>query len=609
MSARPKATGAAVGFTVKSGWASVVLLETSHGEPAIADSRRLELCDPSIPEARQPYHAGFGTARSSGAALHRLVASVEQFGTHAVIELLTHHQAQHRIIGAGIVAGSLIDPATIANAHIRIHALEGRLFRQVIEAGARDRGIETRTWRDRDLYAEAATILHRSEASIRTSITALGRAIAGRMARGAQIGRARRVAGPPLVSHRPKRVSADARPGDRIEYLDVLRGFALTGVCAANLFIFSGLSYMTEAQRASLPTAAFDRVATMFELVFIETKFMGLFAMLFGASFWLFLDRANARGLRGSRLFYRRLAWLFVIGAIHGWLFWCFDILRFYALWGLLLPVCLMASQRTVLRLALACSVLVPAIVAGCRSAWFMSQGDGGALDAMALQAFARGTYVEMLRVNWIYDWFLTLSVSQISYQVAVFGRMVLGLYVMRAGIPRALSTHAALFRRTAIAGGLVGVTANIATATHIVVPVAGGFTMAFVASFIEETGYLALSTAYASALALLFQSLRWMPVLRRFASIGQMALTWYLTQTLVAVWFFYGFMPGPRLMGRVGGFSLLVICALWFAIQALLASVWLRRYRYGPMEWVWRSLTYWQVQPFRRFDLRESRP
>ena len=73
----------------------------------------------------------------------------------------------------------------------------------------------------------------------------------------------------------------------------------------------------------------------MFELVFIETKFMGLFAMLFGASFWLFLDRAAARGRRGSGLFYRRIAWLFVIGAIHGWLFWCFDILRFYALWGL----------------------------------------------------------------------------------------------------------------------------------------------------------------------------------------------------------------------------------------------------------------------------------
>jgi len=401
-------------------------------------------------------------------------------------------------------------------------------------------------------------------------------------------------------------MSPVAHAGDRIEYLDALRGFALTGVCAANLFIFSGLAFMSEAQLASLPTASLDRVATMFELVFIETKFMGLFAMLFGASFWLFLDSADARGLEGRGLFYRRLTWLFVIGAIHGWLLWCFDILRFYALWGLLLPLCLTASQRTIIRLGLASSVLVPAFVAGCRWVWFPPGGDSGALDALALQAFAGRMYAETLRLNWIYDWFLTLSVSQISYQVAVFGRMVLGLYVMRAGIPKALSTYTGVFRRTAVVGALVGVSANIVTATHVLVPVSGRFTVAFAAEFIEQAGYLALSTAYASALALLFQSSRWRSILRGFAPIGRMALTCYLTQTLVALWLFYGFMPGPHLMGRVGPFSLLAICAIWFVIQASFASMWLMRYRFGPMEWLWRSLTYWQVQPLRRIGVPE---
>jgi uncharacterized protein len=266
-----------------------------------------------------------------------------------------------------------------------------------------------------------------------------------------------------------------------------------------------------------------------------------------------------------------------------------------------------MPPQRTVLRLALACSVVVPAIVAGCRSAWFIPAGDGGALDALALQAFADGTYAEMLRVNWIYDWFLTLSVGQIGYQVAMFGRILLGLYVARARIPGDLSTHITLFRRTAMAGGVVGAIANVVTANHALTPASGSFTMAFVARFVEEAGYLSLSVAYASIVALLFQSRRWMPVLRRFAPIGQMALTCYLFQTAFAVWLFYGFMPGPHLMGRVGASAALVIGAIWFAIQASLASAWLRRYRYGPVEWVWRSLTYWALQPFRRRDLREA--
>jgi uncharacterized protein len=253
--------------------------------------------------------------------------------------------------------------------------------------------------------------------------------------------------------------------------------------------------------------------------------------------------------------------------------------------------------------------VLVPAVVAGVRWVWFPPGADRGDLDRLALQAFAYGTYGDMLRLNWIYDWALTLGVGQISYQVAVFGRMVLGLYVARARMPADLPAHITAFRRVAIAGGLVGVAANVVTVTHVLTPVAGSFTMAFVAEFVEQTGYLALSAAYASVLALLFQSPRWMPILRRFAPIGQMALTWYLAQTLVALWLFYGFMPGPHLMGRVGGFGLVVICLVWFAIQASLAAAWLRLYRYGPAEWIWRSLTYWQTQPFARLTLRESRP
>src|SRR5436190_22719542 len=106
---------------------------------------------------------------------------------------------------------------------------------------------------------------------------------------------------------------------------------------------------MTDAQRAALPTAAIDRTVRFLELIFIENKFMGLFALLFGVSFWLFLSRARARGVEGTALFYRRIFWLFLFAAIHGWLLWCFDIVRFYALWALLLPLLLRVSHRTLL--------------------------------------------------------------------------------------------------------------------------------------------------------------------------------------------------------------------------------------------------------------------
>src|SRR5262245_43705836 len=126
---------------------------------------------------------------------------------------------------------------------------------------------------------------------------------------------------------------------ERFEFIDCLRGFALLGVFWANLLVFSGISFLTNEQRVSLFKTPLDTFAYHFERFFIENKFMGLFSFLFGISFWLFIGRATSRGGSPTRLFYRRIFWLFLIGLAHGWLLWCFDILRFYALWAILLPL------------------------------------------------------------------------------------------------------------------------------------------------------------------------------------------------------------------------------------------------------------------------------
>src|SRR5438874_7040052 len=124
-------TRAAVGFTVKSGWACAVLLTGSADAPEVVDCRRIELSDPDVPESRQPYHDGFGTARAEGRELTRLVTSVERFGRKSVTGLIRGYTDGHRLRGVGVVVGSLIDPEKLGNSHVRIHALEGQLFRRV----------------------------------------------------------------------------------------------------------------------------------------------------------------------------------------------------------------------------------------------------------------------------------------------------------------------------------------------------------------------------------------------------------------------------------------------------------------------------------------------
>lgn len=389
------------------------------------------------------------------------------------------------------------------------------------------------------------------------------------------------------------------RPADRVEFVDVLRGFALAGVFAANLLIFSGFTYMFDWQQAMLPTTSVDRVIHLLEVIFIENKFMGLFSILFGISFWLFLDRAKARGVEGTRLFYRRVGWLFVIGAVHCWLFWLWDILMFYALWGLLLPLFLRVSNKVLLRIGLFFAVLAPALIGGFRS---LMMEPAPSLNALALETFSFGSYSQVLYVNWIYEWDTTLSISQLAYQVALFGRLLLGLYAARLLLHVDLQSHYKLFRALLVGGAVIGIACNILIAGRYLnsSAAAASFLLPFSRRLIAETGYLALTLAYAAGLALLFQTSGLKRYLLIFAPVGRMALTCYLLQTLFGIWLFYGFMPGPNLMGKIGPVWLILVWVIGYANQIWFASLWLQHFRLGPAEWLWRSLTYWKIQPLR---------
>lgn len=396
------------------------------------------------------------------------------------------------------------------------------------------------------------------------------------------------------------RDGGDAAPAaGRLEFVDSLRGFALFGVFWANLLIFSGIGYMTDEQRASSFRGRLDTVAYLFERFFVENKFMGLFSLLFGISFWLFLSRVRDRGTSATALFYRRIFWLFAIGAIHGWLLWCFDILRFYALWAVLLPLFVRTAPRRLFGIALAASVLLPALVAAVEAGLTHPAAAATDYDAMALAAFGRGSYGEVLKANWRYDWYLTLDVGQIAYQVAVFGRLILGLYVARTLDLGNLGAHRSLLRTVLLVGGLVGVAGSTIFAGRLLTDAAGNPWLAFGRRLLVEGGQLGLTLAYASALALAFLAARWRRVVRLLAPMGRMALTWYLLQTLFGIWLFYGFAHGPALMGKAGPAALAAVAVAGYVVQVVLARVWMTRFRFGPAEWCWRSLTYGRAQPF----------
>ena len=171
---------AVLGLRVKSGWAAAVLVGGTRAAPRLLHHSRIELCDPKVPQSRQPYHKGFGSLQKSAAVLRRLTGVVDRATERSmaalVQELRTHRCAARAVV---LVVGSTIEPESIGNEHIRAHAYEGRLFRTTLERAARRRRLPCRVVRERGLATAVAGELGVTAPDVRRAVGAIG-AEAGR---------------------------------------------------------------------------------------------------------------------------------------------------------------------------------------------------------------------------------------------------------------------------------------------------------------------------------------------------------------------------------------------------------------------------------------------
>jgi hypothetical protein len=177
--AESKARGA-VGLSVRSGWATAVLLLGRAHLPRVLDHRRIELSDPAFPESRQPHHAGAGALETDEVKVSQRVQIVRHCTQESVSKLLQNYRSRDcKVCCAALAVGSVIDPTTISNPHIRAHALEGRLFRTVLREALSASGLRCSVVIERRAYAEASAIVGLSEAELRHTVTNLGRGQSG----------------------------------------------------------------------------------------------------------------------------------------------------------------------------------------------------------------------------------------------------------------------------------------------------------------------------------------------------------------------------------------------------------------------------------------------
>jgi uncharacterized protein len=390
---------------------------------------------------------------------------------------------------------------------------------------------------------------------------------------------------------------------DRISELDVIRGFALFGVLWVNLLQHSELA-IPQAQLAALPTAPVDHYVNMVSRWLAQSKAQALFSLLFGFGFAILMDRLDARRADGTRIYLRRLAILLVFGLAHLFLLWTGDILHMYALMGFLLLLTRRWPGWLLIGLGATLAIVgVPLIIGlevyaypGAQAPWVAEQVAGQARRWALLQGSDYPAFViENGRTIWSEVYSQAIGPPILGF---VLGRFMIGAWIYRQGWLQEAGRNAAFFRKwTAIllpAGLLLG---GLRLLTGLFgIKISGTAELLFF--IVLWIGVHLQALGYAAGLVVLCRKEKWRRRLSGLGAAGQMALTNYVMQSVFFVFVLYGF--GLSLLRWNGATFSLAFALAVFAFQIAFSRWWLARYRFGPLEWAWRSLTYGERQPMR---------
>jgi len=401
--------------------------------------------------------------------------------------------------------------------------------------------------------------------------------------------------------------TSSSTSNERIAVVDVLRAYSLFGIIVTHS-VQGFLAGQPPSPDFMLFTPA-DRLVTNLENLLTFGKFFTIFSFLFGLSFAIQLRNATQKGVGFSGRFTWRLAVLALIALVHGALF-TGDILIVYAILGLLLIPFRKLKTRTLVITALILVFNIPGLllgflmVSGPPSPEQAARGAdiGNQFAQLAMRAYEikqSGTFAELAHIN------LTFGlVSKVAFMIftgrlwITFGLFLLGMCAGRLEIFRDTEANRQFFRRLLWPSGIV---ALLTTIVAIVYPV--GFQLKSVADLLASFSFtvqqISLSTFYLAVVTLLYWRKPDRGLLPSLAPMGRMGLTTYLGQSVFGVVLFYGL--GFGMLGKMGAAAAVGSAIAFYIVQVLLAQAWMKHFKLGPVEWLWRSLTYFKLQPLSR--------
>ena len=402
------------------------------------------------------------------------------------------------------------------------------------------------------------------------------------------------------------------RSKERYLILDVLRGLALFGICLANFPEFSLYSFLKGEVAAAMPTAGADRIARYLQYVFIDGKFYTLFSLLFGIGFSIIISNAIRKHVNGFSIFYRRMAMLLLIGFVHLMLIWSGDILMLYALLGLFLPLFRNVSNRGLL-IASVIFLLLPIGI----DTLVMVTGINPSAAVIRIQQHycVRYGITDDNFAYWLRDADNYTDVFKFLIQGAfvrmqefidgnrafkVMGLFLLGFYIGRNHFYARLEEKKKVLKQAAMWGSVIGFPVSLLYAWSAM----NGHPWGLAGhSFLYTVSIYPLGMAYAAGISLCYLRNKEHRLFRWLAAPGRMALTNYIGQSVWGILIFYGF--GFGLGADMGLVYVLLIATGVYVAEVMFSCCWLHYFQYGPLEWIWRMLTYGKWLPLRKTKMK----
>jgi uncharacterized protein len=397
---------------------------------------------------------------------------------------------------------------------------------------------------------------------------------------------------------------------ERVAFLDFLRGIALFGIFMVNIPLMNA-PFITEMGEFALWTDPLNKTISWLIKFFFTGKFYTIFSMLFGIGFYFFLKKADETGQSAVPLFRRRIGWLLAMGILHVVLLWYGDILVFYALFGFLLILYRKKSNKTLLIwagiflgipiitstffvLLIQLSMTMPEGAAAIEQSFAEAHVKMNELLEEAMIVYSTGSFSEIVMMR--LSEYQNILGGLLFFFPNVIAMFLVGTVLARKKVFEDLEANKAFFKRLLLISLPLAIAGNWAYATF---SAKSSYISLDWNTVLSLTGHgiggPAMSFVYISILVHCYHRGYFKTLSNAIAKTGRMALTNYLAQSIIATTIFFSY--GLGMYGTVNLWQGAIMVVVIYTIQVIWSHFWLQHYRFGPMEWLWRTLTYGKKQ------------